>query len=50
MGLLRYQMPLLEKNLTREREREREREFHTKRPFDGIVLGICPLTGAKNIS
>ena len=25
MGLLRYQMPLLEKNLTRERERERER-------------------------
>ena len=34
----------------REREREREREFHTKRPFNGGHLGICPLTGAKNIS
>ena len=34
MGLLTYQTPLLERNLTREREREREREFHTKRPFN----------------
>ena len=31
-------------------QREREREFHTKRPFNGGHLGICPLTGAKNIS